>query len=243
MKTWGDARIDCQQRHRTSDLASIESADVQIFLMRKLKDIFGSYSYQQDLWIGLLLQGYGGFEWADRSPLGYINWAEGEPSAANTTRTEDCVEMYWRSGKWNDANCATKNNYVCKMPKIPGATLPPTTQAPTTSSSRFTAGPPATEGNLGPQPTARPNEVKRFFSSRKNDSLVVVILIFFIALLVLATGGIIFHRSRGGFAAASTIPTVGKVANASKEDTVKVEDKKSSDRVDLSSFENPNAAN
>ena len=39
----------------------------------------------------------------------------GEPNSVNSSRSEDCVEMYWSSGQWNDANCQAQNPYICKV--------------------------------------------------------------------------------------------------------------------------------
>ena len=108
------------------------------------------------------------------------------------------------------------------MPKIPSATLQPTTSPALLSTIQpNTAAPPATESNLGPQPTACPSELQRLFSSSKpslkyptcidniytitycvtlgkNNGLVVGLLIFFVAVLVLLSLGITFYHYRGG---------------------------------------------
>ncbi len=46
--------------------------------MRKQKELFGISTEREDFWIGLLLQNGGGFGWADKSPLKFINWAPGK---------------------------------------------------------------------------------------------------------------------------------------------------------------------
>ena len=58
----------------------------------------------------------GGFKWHDGTPLGYVNWADGEPTGTNWGESEQCVEM-WSNGYWNDIDCLFDQYYVCKKEK------------------------------------------------------------------------------------------------------------------------------
>ena len=42
----------------------------------------------------------------------YFNWHNGEP---NGGRNENCVEIYFHNGQWNDQFCDEKLSYVCKI--------------------------------------------------------------------------------------------------------------------------------
>ena len=56
----------------------------------------------------------GGWVWDDRTPVDYVNWANGEPNGAENG--ENCAEMYDDEyGKWNDEDCLNNAGYVCVM--------------------------------------------------------------------------------------------------------------------------------
>uniref|UniRef100_A0A8B9LV57 C-type lectin domain-containing protein n=1 Tax=Astyanax mexicanus TaxID=7994 RepID=A0A8B9LV57_ASTMX len=99
-KSWIAARTDCVMEG--GDLVSIQSADEQQY----------SIPNGVSLWMG----GHdsvteGGWEWTDRAPFRYINWASGNP---DDYYGEDCLTIYINSGYWNDDNCDYKRGYVCK---------------------------------------------------------------------------------------------------------------------------------
>ncbi|XP_068212227.1 macrophage mannose receptor 1-like isoform X2 [Palaemon carinicauda] len=74
------------------------------------------------IWIGGRALEDTGFEWVDKSPFIYDNWAPGEPNSY--MGAEDCIEIYNQAmGKWNDKNCGHLGGRVCKRPN--GATVPP----------------------------------------------------------------------------------------------------------------------
>lgn len=57
-----------------------------------------------------------GWAWTDKTSLGFLNWAPGEPNAAyhpGEVAEENCVEMY-PDGRWNDNNCLQKRGFVCR---------------------------------------------------------------------------------------------------------------------------------
>lgn len=57
-----------------------------------------------------------GWAWTDKTSLGFLNWAPGEPNAAfhpGEVAEENCVEMYL-DGRWNDNDCLQKRGFVCR---------------------------------------------------------------------------------------------------------------------------------
>lgn len=57
-----------------------------------------------------------GWAWTDQTPLGFLNWAPGEPNLAfhpGSAVEENCVEMY-ADGLWNDNNCLQRRGFVCR---------------------------------------------------------------------------------------------------------------------------------
>lgn len=57
-----------------------------------------------------------GWGWTDKTSLGFVNWAQGEPNSAfhpGDIAEENCVEMYL-DGHWNDNNCLQKRGFACR---------------------------------------------------------------------------------------------------------------------------------
>ena len=45
----------------------------------------------------------------------FINWNPGEPNDLYDPDGEDCTNLYFESGKWNDFPCHwTSNGYICR---------------------------------------------------------------------------------------------------------------------------------
>lgn len=136
--SWPDSRHYCQVVK--AELASVHSR-AEVEFIRTL-----NYTKQHNIWIGLtrdvncecgrrltnaerkeqtqpalmsvlpvfgLLVGWG---WTDRTSLGFLNWAQGEPNTAfhpGDVADENCVEMY-PDGRWNDNNCLQKRGFACR---------------------------------------------------------------------------------------------------------------------------------
>uniref|UniRef100_A0A3B3BGZ0 C-type lectin domain-containing protein n=1 Tax=Oryzias melastigma TaxID=30732 RepID=A0A3B3BGZ0_ORYME len=98
------AIIDSQYengRIANTELVSIHSR-AELEFIRNL-----NYTKNHHIWIGLTRDRNFGWGWTDSTPLGYVNWAPGEPNAAfhpGEAAEENCVEMY-PDGRWNDNNC------------------------------------------------------------------------------------------------------------------------------------------
>uniref|UniRef100_A0A3P9J5P1 C-type lectin domain-containing protein n=1 Tax=Oryzias latipes TaxID=8090 RepID=A0A3P9J5P1_ORYLA len=108
-KTWQDAQRVC--RDLGAELVSIMSMKEQSWVE--------SYFYMatNNLWTGLndlLVPGM--FTWSDDFEVTFTYWAPGEPNNHNGF-SEDCVEMLYETGRWNDKSCSELNNYICKKPK------------------------------------------------------------------------------------------------------------------------------
>ncbi|XP_038845355.1 macrophage mannose receptor 1 [Salvelinus namaycush] len=108
-KTWHAARGEC--RKLGADLVSIQSMTEQSWLESYL------YMATNDVWIGLNDVGFSGlFSWSDNHWVTFTYWAPGEPNN-HQGFNEDCVEMFYQTGRWNDVPCTELNTYICKMPK------------------------------------------------------------------------------------------------------------------------------
>ncbi|XP_075894955.1 C-type mannose receptor 2 [Nelusetta ayraudi] len=114
--SWSEARISCQQQG--ADLLSITKLHEQTYINGLLT------GYSAALWIGLNdLDIQGGWQWADSSPLKYLNWETEQPKNAEE---ENCAVIRTESsGRWQNRDCSVALPYVCK--KRPNATLDPFT--------------------------------------------------------------------------------------------------------------------
>ncbi|KAM9319084.1 layilin isoform 2-T2 [Pholidichthys leucotaenia] len=133
--TFEDAREAC--RVDGGELLSIETESEQRLIERFIQNLQAG---DGDFWIGLRRspQRYKGgttspgcpsqYYWLDGSKAKYRNWHWDEPSCGS----EMCVVLYHQPSappdedghflfQWNDDNCSSKNNFVCKYPeeKIP----------------------------------------------------------------------------------------------------------------------------
>ncbi|XP_033971190.1 chondrolectin isoform X1 [Trematomus bernacchii] len=129
--TFEDARQAC--RSDGGDLLSIETESEQRLMERFIQQLQAG---DGDFWIGLRRspQRYrpgstspgcpSQYYWLDGSKAKFRNWHWDEPSCG----VEMCVVLYYQPSappdeeghflfQWNDDNCNSKNNYVCKYPE------------------------------------------------------------------------------------------------------------------------------
>ncbi|KAL4659299.1 C-type mannose receptor 2-like [Arapaima gigas] len=112
--SWNEARASCRQQ--ASDLLSITEVHEQTYINGLLT------GYSASLWIGLNdLDINGGWQWADSSPLKYLNW---EPEQPSHGEEENCAVIRTETlGHWQNRDCSMALPYICK--KKPNATLDP----------------------------------------------------------------------------------------------------------------------
>ncbi|XP_051907364.1 macrophage mannose receptor 1 [Hippocampus zosterae] len=106
--SWPDSRHYCQEAK--TELASFHSR-AELEFIRNL-----NHTKYHNFWIGLTRDRNFGWSWTDKTPLGFLNWAPGEPNAAfhpGQVAEENCVEMY-HDGRWNDNDCLQKRGFVCR---------------------------------------------------------------------------------------------------------------------------------
>ncbi|XP_053729012.1 layilin [Synchiropus splendidus] len=129
--TFEDARASC--RVDGGDLLSIESESEQRLIERFIRQLGAG---DGDYWIGLRRRPPrvragspspacpSQYYWLDGSKARFRNWHWDEPSCGS----EMCVVLYHQPSappdeeghfifQWNDDNCNSKNNYVCKYPE------------------------------------------------------------------------------------------------------------------------------
>lgn len=104
-KSWEEAEIACQAYggHLTSIVDQAENT----YIFNQIK----SFTNER-FWIGYNdRKKENAFVWTDGSSATFTKWRSGEP---NNYNNEDCVEMNFRDGYWNDDNCALSMSYICK---------------------------------------------------------------------------------------------------------------------------------
>ena len=102
---WSQARQQCLSLG--ADLASIHSSEEHSFLYT------AASKGQQSSWIGLndrRIEKH--MVWSDGTPLDFSNWDVKEPN--DNSGQENCVEMTFLSGRWNDNRCSSYRGYICK---------------------------------------------------------------------------------------------------------------------------------
>lgn len=66
------------------------------------------------VWIGATDDGHErDFRWTSGAPLLFSAWGPGEP---NNAGVENCTELIFRTGKWNDMKCEAKRPPLCEAP-------------------------------------------------------------------------------------------------------------------------------
>ncbi|XP_033624558.1 macrophage mannose receptor 1-like [Asterias rubens] len=108
--TWTEALEDC--RRMSADLISIHDSNENNYIVSVMLEngLTGQiWSGMSDTVSSLT------FEWTDRSPVTFTQWAINEPNNYEG-KNEDCVEIY-TDGTWNDQDCEDRNHYICKQMK------------------------------------------------------------------------------------------------------------------------------
>ncbi|XP_048588785.1 galactose-specific lectin nattectin [Nematostella vectensis] len=104
-KSWEESRDDC---------AATQSELIKITDQSELDFVYHTFVrplHGPSAWIGLSKVD-GSFRWTDNCNLTFRNWNSGEPN--NYEGQEKCVELYVRSGLWNDVKCSNLRPSICK---------------------------------------------------------------------------------------------------------------------------------
>lgn len=108
-QTWKDAEITCQSYG--GHLASVANQAEQNYIFQQIKS-----NTNERFWIGYNDHANEKtFVWTDGyNATNYTNWRKGEP---NNYGNEDCVEINFYNGFWNDEKCDNMFSYICKRQK------------------------------------------------------------------------------------------------------------------------------
>ncbi|KAL2082560.1 hypothetical protein ACEWY4_022378 [Coilia grayii] len=99
-KSWPDAQKHCREHY--TDLASIQSEEVNKNLSGLIGDVSAWIGLSRDMW-----------KWSDGSPFTFRAWQVGRPS--NPRGKEDCT--YYQNHGWADNWCSELKAFVCESGK------------------------------------------------------------------------------------------------------------------------------
>uniref|UniRef100_A0A182C6E1 C-type lectin n=1 Tax=Phalotris mertensi TaxID=1260334 RepID=A0A182C6E1_9SAUR len=111
--TWDEAERFCQRQQKYSHLASIHSKPEAAFLAMLASH---GASFKSSVSIGLNdPEKKRTWLWTDGSRFSFKSWMPGAPN--NHGNKEYCVVLsaWTRYIGWNDVDCASKHNFVCKF--------------------------------------------------------------------------------------------------------------------------------
>ncbi|XP_057708426.1 uncharacterized protein LOC130927005 [Corythoichthys intestinalis] len=104
-KSWNEARNRCDAKG--GHLVIIRSIEERNWLQSKYSG--------KSWWIGLTYRAVENeWKWIDETPLSEClsHWHPGVPDKWGGE--ENCAEIFWRSGYWNDYRCHMRTGYICK---------------------------------------------------------------------------------------------------------------------------------
>lgn len=99
--------------NRSTELISINNAKEQAYILRELRDLRVS----KPVWLGLNdRKAEGRYEWSDKSPVTYKNWAPREPRSGFIVGFSDCsvIDTNTQNGTWSSSYCFFRHGYICK---------------------------------------------------------------------------------------------------------------------------------
>ncbi len=109
-RRWSSSGTSTTPKNTTSGSASPGTETVSVETDKMFFHMYGCV-HQPGMFDVLV-----GWGWTDKTSLGFLNWAPGEPNAAfhpGEVGEESCVEMY-HDGHWNDNNCLQKRGFACR---------------------------------------------------------------------------------------------------------------------------------
>lgn len=88
-------------------MASVHSIEEHKFLYKAVS------KGKKSVWIGLndrRIEKH--MVWSDGTPYDFDHWNVREPN--DNAGSENCIEMIFTTGKWNDIKCSSYMGYICK---------------------------------------------------------------------------------------------------------------------------------
>ena len=115
-KTWHESLAECERLSSgNGSLASIHSRQ-EIDLLLNVLD-------RNESWIGLNdIDNEGIYDWADDSPLVYVNWKSSRRDKSSLQREKfDCIAA--TNSSWQLRNCSEKKKSLCRSPAFIGRSM------------------------------------------------------------------------------------------------------------------------
>nr|KAG5693339.1 hypothetical protein BaRGS_017632 [Batillaria attramentaria] len=111
--SWAEAMAYCAAM--SSELAVVESAGEQAFLVSLINDTLASYGHDKDFWIGAVdILEEGVFVWANRmTQVETYFWGPGQPN--NEHGRQGCLRLeHEAQWAWGDGACASTEYFICE---------------------------------------------------------------------------------------------------------------------------------
>jgi len=109
-KVWAEADTFCRDTFGGYLVTVTEASEQDV-----INNLLSRLPEANHAWIGLNdLASEGNFEWVTGETVSYTNWADGEP---NNYYEEDCVNVLYPTGEWNDNGCERHPEYfyICEV--------------------------------------------------------------------------------------------------------------------------------
>ena len=112
-KTWDAAQALCVSAYGGHLVTITSQAEFSFVYNNVMPGSWDAYS-TAPRWIGLNDKAVEGtFVWVTGEPVLVTAWESGEPN--NSGGNEDCVEMKWSGGGWNDLDCSKTRPFICEI--------------------------------------------------------------------------------------------------------------------------------
>lgn len=115
-KSWDAAQAICAQTPGGHLVTITSQAEYDFVYNSVMPGTWDAYS-TQPRWIGLNDKAVEGtFAWVTGEPVLATAWNSGEPN--DSGGNEDCVEMKWSGGAWNDLDCTKTRPFICEVEPV-----------------------------------------------------------------------------------------------------------------------------
>ena len=115
-KTWHESLAECES------LSSVKGSLVSIHSRQEM-DLLLSVLDRNESWIGLNdIDNEGTYNWADGSPLVYVNWkSSGSDNSSLQREKLDCIAA--TNSSWQLRHCSEKKKSLCRSPASIGRSM------------------------------------------------------------------------------------------------------------------------